>query len=99
MVCLGIEPGAAGWKAQTNPLSYGILSILNTYGAISYNRKSWFWKNCSDVLPPRGITSTMLLVQSKKKLQSRRFHNTFNQEMKTIKAKYIILAYTVKQLD
>ena len=23
MVCLGIEPGAAGWKAQTNPLSYG----------------------------------------------------------------------------
>ena len=23
MVCLGIEPGAAGWKAQTNPMSYG----------------------------------------------------------------------------
>ena len=23
MVCLGFEPGAAGWKAQTNPLSYG----------------------------------------------------------------------------
>ena len=23
MVCLGIEPGAAGWKALTNPLSYG----------------------------------------------------------------------------
>ena len=23
MVCLGIKPGAAGWKAQTNPLSYG----------------------------------------------------------------------------
>ena len=23
MVCLGVEPGAAGWKAQTNPLSYG----------------------------------------------------------------------------
>ena len=23
MVCLGLEPGAAGWKAQTNPLSYG----------------------------------------------------------------------------
>ena len=22
MVCLGLEPGAAGWKAQTNPLSY-----------------------------------------------------------------------------
>ena len=23
MVCLGFEPGAAGWKAQTTPLSYG----------------------------------------------------------------------------
>ena len=23
MVCLGLKPGAAGWKAQTNPLSYG----------------------------------------------------------------------------
>ena len=22
MVCLGPEPGAVGWKAQTNPLSY-----------------------------------------------------------------------------
>ena len=23
MVCLGLEPGAAGWQVQTNPLSYG----------------------------------------------------------------------------
>ena len=23
MVCLGFDPGVAGWKAQTNPLSYG----------------------------------------------------------------------------
>ena len=23
MVYLGLEPGAAGWKTQTNPLSYG----------------------------------------------------------------------------
>ena len=23
MVCLGFKPGVAGWKAQTNPLSYG----------------------------------------------------------------------------
>ena len=22
MVCLGFEPGTAGWKMQTNPLSY-----------------------------------------------------------------------------
>ena len=25
MVCLGLEPGVAGWKAQTNPLSYGAM--------------------------------------------------------------------------
>ena len=23
MECLGLEPGAAGWKVQTNPLTYG----------------------------------------------------------------------------
>ena len=23
MVCLGLKPGAARWKAHTNPLSYG----------------------------------------------------------------------------
>ena len=23
MVCLGLKPGAEGWKAQTNPLSWG----------------------------------------------------------------------------
>ena len=24
MVCLGLKPGAAVWKTQTNPLSYGV---------------------------------------------------------------------------
>ena len=28
MACLGVEPGAAGWKAQTNPLSYVLLYKL-----------------------------------------------------------------------
>ena len=28
MVCLGLEPGAAGWKAQMNPLSYGDTSTV-----------------------------------------------------------------------
>ena len=28
MVCLGLEPGAAGWNAQTNPLSYGSIPTL-----------------------------------------------------------------------
>ena len=29
MVCLGLKPGAAGWKAQMNPLTYG--STLESY--------------------------------------------------------------------
>ena len=32
MACLGVEPRVAGWKAQTNPLSYGgtpFICILN----------------------------------------------------------------------
>ena len=41
MVCLGLEPGAAGWKAQTNPLSYGgthlfrVLVTLYSLGTLS----------------------------------------------------------------
>ena len=31
MVCLGLEPGAAGWKAQTNPLSYGVTPKKQTF--------------------------------------------------------------------
>ena len=37
MVCLGIEPGAAGWKAQTNPLSYGYGCSFYFKSAISQN--------------------------------------------------------------
>ena len=32
MVCLGLEPGAAGWKAQMNPLGYGV---------VIYNRRAF----------------------------------------------------------
>ena len=31
MVCLGLESGAAGWKAQTNPLSYGVTPKKETF--------------------------------------------------------------------
>ena len=30
MVCLGVEPEAAGWKAQTNPLSCTPNAVLVT---------------------------------------------------------------------
>ena len=42
MVCLGVEPGAAGWKVQTNPLSYGgtpLVNFLHSSG-IGWNDKS-----------------------------------------------------------
>ena len=45
MVCLGFEPGAAGWKAQTNPLSYGgtpirFIFLPKDFGrAIKQNRR------------------------------------------------------------
>ena len=31
MVCLGVKPGPAGWKAQTNPLSYGGTPIVELF--------------------------------------------------------------------
>ena len=38
MVCLGLnEPGAAGLKAQTNPLSYGGTHMLHSIGRCSAN--------------------------------------------------------------
>ena len=36
MVCLGLEPGASEWKAQTNPLSYGNSRILKLLFQASY---------------------------------------------------------------
>ena len=32
MVCLGLEPRAAAWKAQTNPLSYGGTPLVSFFG-------------------------------------------------------------------
>ena len=31
MVCLGFKPGAAGWKAYTNPLSYDSTPTFISY--------------------------------------------------------------------
>ena len=45
MVCLGLEPVVAGWKAQTNPLSYsGTTTIsINKYSIKVYRFSSFFW--------------------------------------------------------
>ena len=36
-MCLGLEPGAAGWQVQTNPLSYGGTPKTQMFGAIFYH--------------------------------------------------------------
>ena len=37
MVCLGLEPGAAGWKAQTNPLSYGSTPTFLIFNLMNFS--------------------------------------------------------------
>ena len=41
MVCLGFEPGAAGWQAQTDPLSYGGTPRIDSYFRIGSPLKSY----------------------------------------------------------
>ena len=36
MVCLGLKPAPAGWKAQTNLLSYGGTLVQTFLGIISF---------------------------------------------------------------
>ena len=31
MVCLGLKPRVAGWLAQTNPLRYGVILVINIF--------------------------------------------------------------------
>ena len=40
MVCLGLEPGVAVWKAQTNPLNYGGTQIkMSSFGEKKFSTK------------------------------------------------------------
>ena len=41
MVCLGFKPGAAGWKAQTNPLSYSDTPLLKTFTLFTIFKKEF----------------------------------------------------------
>ena len=47
MVCLGLEPGAAGWKAQTNPLSYGGIKALNC-STLVFMHSHWLLQNFNE---------------------------------------------------
>ena len=53
MVCLGLEPGAAGWKVQTNPLSYGGTSLMTL---------------CDDLFPNYDLPNYVSLVRNTKTL-------------------------------
>ena len=49
IVCSGLKPRAAGWKARPNPLSYGINFIMNDNSClklksmISWTESDWKW--------------------------------------------------------
>ena len=53
MVCLGLEPEAAGWKAQTNPLSYGgtpsALFFDCSLMSLSDIWRKWVWQSREEI--------------------------------------------------
>ena len=62
MVCLGFEPGAAGWKARTNPLSYGGTPcfIMLIYNLLRKKLSNYIFKTC----PIKGVRIIKDLSQS-----------------------------------
>ena len=49
MVCLGFKPGAAGWKARMNPLSYGGTPFVyskNNHGSVTSKKSPNVYKSC-----------------------------------------------------
>ena len=45
MVCLGLKPGVAGWKAQMNPLTYGGSPLKNMprfFSGLKYIKNTFF---------------------------------------------------------
>ena len=62
MVCLGLEPGAAGWKVQTNPLSYGIVDggIWATGSLISWATVWPDFKNFTRFATVFGIFESLI---------------------------------------
>ena len=78
MVCLGFEPGAAGWKAHTNPLSYGgklqlsILGVLSfTYGSVDYlptaKKLLYYWSQVDENARKRERERGRRRVQSQER--------------------------------
>ena len=60
MVYLGLEPGATGWQAQMNPLSYG--SIQSTYLLNMTSLNSKMVQICLLILTNLGIFLNILFL-------------------------------------
>ena len=65
MVCLGFEPGAAGWKVQTNPLSISPNNATFNFSStlLAARTTAWFCRAkqemfCANVSQPRWLTSS-----------------------------------------
>ena len=51
MVCLGLKPGAAGWKNHTNPMSYGCTPKATYLGSANLNGANLLTNKLSKLLP------------------------------------------------
>ena len=78
MVCLGLEPGAAGWKAQTNPLSYGGMTSLIVCRLL--NRRKIF--SCPFVLFKLFVRRGVRNVENVRTLTTKRHTDEDNDDYK-----------------
>ena len=50
MVCLGLKPGAAGWKAHANPLSFaGTPEYNRVPNSKCYKQILAYWLHCTEI--------------------------------------------------
>ena len=59
MVCLGFEPGAAGWQAQTKPRSYGGQSLTLRLQLFYDDIGHWCWQHKSAEIQGSSVKLTI----------------------------------------
>ena len=68
MVCLGFEPRAAGWKARTNPLSFGGTPNLYTCKFfcryLQLGKREQKSSQVEFIYKKRALSSTLLCVKN-----------------------------------
>ena len=63
MECLGVEPGAAWWKAQTNPLSYGGTPLFTQI--LLYANFWTIWLDAQNFQPIRMLQKALFKIHAK----------------------------------